>query len=618
MSPKVVESKLIFKGEDQVSAKMEKISAAIEKMGSVAEEASDNLERMMTATTGAAPTRGARGRTGVSAQRSPYAPATSGQVGFDAIKERGGTGYGGKPYFGWRGTGPAAAGLGAVARAPGMMAGVVGGAAGGAGLSSISGMMQGMGAGVMGAFGGFGAIAGLPLLALGATLGIAHMVTRPGLEYYTGTAGVGARLGRPFVERMRAAGVRGGITPMEMAQILPGLERTGAQKAFPAMSLMKLAGLEPGMLSPLFGALTTAGGAGARGPAEYAGLGKMIQQAVKDTHSIPQLLEKLVSMTELVEQHTADMGEQGAREVMAIGKWMEAAPTAALRGVRGARVFGALTSWAATPGEPGKEMLIWSTLSRDESFRRSLLMSTYGTLGGTIGTQGPLTYMQYMRARGRPETFRAMLASFAGMGDLGELLMHKAGIEPETAAQLRGYYEKGGLASFDEQLKKAEKEGKLGPKGGALDPGQELSKMRASIESQKVDLASLKTIAATMDLELNILRGVKGLLDKVHFEDIVTTFDSAVQKFNDIVSGKENMIDLIGKGVAAGLSLFFGFGGKRDPRASWTPEDFAMSKSAATKEGLRGELIWRHLDELNENERLRRGYLSGGTSIQMR
>lgn len=557
MPGKTIESKLVIKSDiDQASKGVKQLTGDIRALAVQFAQLRDiEMPDLMGGGRGARG--GGRRASAAGAPRSPNAPATSGQIGIDAIRERGGF-YGRQPFFGWRGAGPPAFGLGFAARAPLMAQQVAAGGMGGGGLPAIGGMMQQIGGGVTGAFGGFGAVVGLPLLISGAMMGLAHMATGPYRKWMGGTAGLGARLGRPMVEGARRSAMLAGIGPDQVAPILGQLEAVGAQGAFGTMMRMRPGGLEPGMLAPVFAAMTRAGGAGMRTPAEYERLGKMIQQATKDLHSVPMFLEKLVDMTAAVEQNTADMGAQGSRELIAIAKWMEAAPTAALRGGRGARVFGAFANWVATPGEPGKEMLIWSTLANNPAFRAQVAARTAGTPGGVVPATGPLSYFQFLRARGTVEAWKPMLGMLAGLPEeMGGIIMTQAGVNAETAAQLLGW-QRAGVSQdvIDKGLADAERAGKLGPKGGALDPGMSLQMIESRLSNILVENEKMPKLAeSVLATEKQLLEVVSTGIGKVPLSEIVDKLKEFLANLDKWLGGEQNLIQMIGNGVRLGIEL---------------------------------------------------------------
>src|SRR4030043_389139 len=304
--PKVTESILRFRGDDQLTPKMEKLYESIEKIGSAAERSSEKLSGMMeTSATGA---RGGK-RISQGSPRSPHAPD---RTGIDTVTGRGGV-FGNKPFFGWRGTGGAATALGAAGRAPSMAAGVVGGATSGGGISSLASMMGQAGGGMMGAFGGFGAVLGLPMLLAGAGLGLSHMVSKPAETYWRSSGLLAQRLGRGYVDSMRDFGHKQGIDAAESIHWMGQLERSGAQAAFKPMSGLRGMGVGPEAAFPLFEAMTRAGGVRGRKEPEYQKLANMFKEMSKDMHSVPEYLEQLVGMTNIMGERLGDLGEQGSK-----------------------------------------------------------------------------------------------------------------------------------------------------------------------------------------------------------------------------------------------------------------------------------------------------------------
>jgi hypothetical protein len=373
--PKVVESKLVFRGDDQISSKMAKINESIAKMGSLAKEASDNLQGMMDAAGGGAP-RGGRGRAAQSAQRSPYAPSfTGGRPVFGV----GGGGGGerekkekeakGGPYPGWH-SWLKFAGMG--------MAG--GGAMLGASVNqmtpAVGGMMAGIGSAISPVLGGLGMIAGIPLMAGGALMQISSIMAQPAIQHYKQFGDIYRRIGTPKAEEALRTGALAGLSPEESMRYAGQLSKMGGYEGLGAATGLRFKGFDLEETMGFMTAATKAGAAGGRGLAgaatnrkEYDYLAKVIGRAfAKDTDlpSIAQATDSMAGLMGMSTSYLADISEEGSAGMAAWTKFAEKGGTAMLRGEQGQKTAAGIWAGLAPGGkDPATEAWIMQSLGVD-------------------------------------------------------------------------------------------------------------------------------------------------------------------------------------------------------------------------------------------------------------
>ena len=523
--PKIIESKLVLKAEDRASDKLRKVT---EELGKVAEALSKIRD-------GEAPEFvGGRGRAILpggarvsrGSERSQHAPPSD-------VRTWGRVTPQGRVAPQWMARGPTGAALGYAGVLPRVGGQMIQATAGGAGLAGIGGLMQQIGGPLMGAFAGFGAIAGLPMLAAGVTLGLAHMLVQPGIGYYQQTYGPGKRLGRGFVDRMRSVATGYGIAPTEFAQYLPQLERFGAQAGVPALGMMRGAGITPELAMPLLGATTRAGGAGRRSEAEYTNLAKLWTQATRDIHSIPEFLDQLVGMTEAMTDILTDMHESGTREVTSIARWMQQAPTAALRGARGAKTFGQVMNWIAAPGEPGKEMYLWGALAPHQ---RSVMESlrTAGPEGKRFAglMEGADPYLRMRMLRERPEAFMPVIRAMAREpGGMGEYMLMSMGLKAGVSRELMEHVRMNPTPDTKWMEKKIKE-------GAPKDPAEEITKLLAKMEEIRITLTDVGVIHKVLKSEEGLLTSLKTVIDTKAFTNALAASTTMAHWLELLATGK--------------------------------------------------------------------------------
>jgi hypothetical protein len=537
VASKIIETKLVFKGDvDQATKNIIKLEQEMDRLVVKMKTVTDTPLIVTAGESGVSGRGGSRAIRG--SPRSEHAPAEGSHM-------RGGTSYGGKTFFGWRMPGFLGYGLGAAGRAPGMAASVAGSAMGGGGTQQLGGFMQQIGGSMMGAFGGLGAIAGIPLLAAGAAVGLSHILTQPAINYYKSTTGLAGRMGRPAVQRMMGLGVESGISPMDFGQYLSQLEMTGAQAAFPAIAALKKTslGFDPGMTTPFFGAIGRAGGG--RTETEFDRMSKILAFMAKDIHSMPEFLGKMTTMTSLSEEHLAELGQQGSTDLLQIGKFLEGGGAWG-RGQRGAQLYGKVSNWIASPGEPAKDMFLWSILNNDKTFRSKIqdIASPDESLG----------YIGFQRARGRPGAWFSVLGALSKMGPRGELAAEGMGVNPDTMHKLLSYYRNPEMtpAMIQDKISEYQSAGKLPT--GPEEVGASIVKMAASMDKIKIELGE-GLIKSTMETELELLEITRTLVKGIDLPKIMTALKDSVTQISETLGGKTDWSTLITNAVAAGMGL---------------------------------------------------------------
>lgn len=431
------------------------------------------------------------------------------------------------------------------------------GAIGGIGMETVAQLMQTAGAGAASAFGGFGAVVGLPLLAGGLLLGLGKLITAPAKGWYLGTYGVGRRLGRPWMDSMMRGLAQQGISPMEFAQYMSQLENYGAQYAAPFLGRMKGFGLTPELAIPVLGAMTTAGLAGRRAPAEYDVLAKMLIQASRDVHSMPRFLEKLVQLTTQSSELLGTIAETRPERLIAIGRWFEGSRYAAVR-EQWPRLFGGVMGWVAQPGQPAKEMLLWGMLGPHQ---RALMNSLGAGPEAELirKTRNPYVLMRMLRETPQASVmFLQQLAQMPGeMGAMALAMLPGMNIPMKAAMQLIEHIRTTPTPDMNwlqAELKKYE----------VKDPAAEVAKLVSTIESYKIDVG-LNTITDILKTEETLISEISKVFKGDLFTGAVKLLSSGMTALVDLASGKETeffrkLEDIIARGVRAAL----GFGGKKE------------------------------------------------------
>lgn len=364
--PKVVESKLVVKGDDQASSKLDKITAAIEKIGFASQQAAERLNQMMAAVGPAAlPGGRAIGRGGVSAGRSPHAPATQAQAGVDAVKT-GGYFRRGHATPTWSGRGGRAFGLGAVGGALGA-GGVLLGHATQTLTPAVGGMLTTIGGAMTGMLGGLGGVGGLPLMAAGALMQLSSILAQPAIGHYTSYGDIYRRVGQTRMMGLRGAGARGGFNPEETARYVGQLSRMGATEGFGVMARMRFGGYAPEEMMGVMTAATRAGAAGQRRKQDYEFIGKVIAKTFAKESGFPSMAQAIDTMAGHMgtsEQYLSDLNKEQTKQLAVWTSWTEKSGSAMLKGDRGIKTGAAIWGAIATRGEPATEMLLWNIMGR--------------------------------------------------------------------------------------------------------------------------------------------------------------------------------------------------------------------------------------------------------------
>jgi len=567
MAGKVVESKLKLTTETDARG-IKAFQAEIEALTSKVSALKDiRLPDWMAGAPGGGG--GGAKRMATGSPRSTHAPSPD-KPGFDSVTMRGGTGWGGQPYFGFRGTGGGAAALGFAGRAPSMAARMVGGTVGGGGLAEIGGIMAQAGGGLMGAFGGFGAVLGLPLLAAGATFGLARMMAEPGIQYNKATYGLAARMGRPFVEQQRKIGVRQGISPMDMAQYLGQLSQVGAQKGFGALAELRgQYGIMPEQSLPFLMAATRAGGAGGRTEQDYNVLKRALLGMAKDVHSLPEIMEAATTAIEGARESLGELSVQGTREIMGLTKWMQESPSAALRGGPGGRLLAGMIASVATPGAPGKEMFLWSAVSRDPGIRESFRKG-FPHLAGMMPETGPLSYFQTRMLRETPGGLSAALRSVMKQGNATPLMLMGLfeGMKATTAGGIiQRYTEAGGVP---EDLVKLV-EGEMAPPLEAIKG--DVAKQVARLDDIKRGILGPDGIYKVLEAEEKVMSAVADMVKGKAFTAAIDSLPKIAEAVANLSRGEfGQFFDKMTEAVADGMRQALGLGPMVRKGSTWEAE----------------------------------------------
>lgn len=460
---KVVESKIIIKGEDQASPKLEKVEASLlkvtdslvqiskipfldptkfERVGAALRVTMRDLERFMKMRPqgGRHPlmlTGGAGGgmpatRLGGGVEYIP--PPRMMGAGFDAVPVRvvnWPAGFGGQAGLRGGGRLPVPreprppqpdepswlnklrqlfAGIFTGQNLQTAVQGVAGGGLGGLttgimATKGAGGLLGKIGLGKLAAFAG-------PLAAFGGLAAIGYKAAGPAHDWLRTAGHYYYTIGAERLARGREAAARGGYMPEEYLGHMGRLAQFGGLAAETTIfGKAKYMGLEAGTVMPYLEAITRAGGAGARSKADYEKVYKELAAAIADKSKLPsihQLMEQLVGLTGVAGQKLADIDEGTRQSIVALSKWGEEGPTAMLRGGRGAATWGKVAGWVAGAKEPAQQVLLYQMLSRDPEFRKRLSETRPDVFGRTPGT-GPMPWYEFQLAREMPEAWMPAL-----------------------------------------------------------------------------------------------------------------------------------------------------------------------------------------------------------------
>ena len=613
---KIVETKLVFSGDDQVSSKIKTITQAVESLGSAVAIASEKLSQMTLPTgagggggRGAGRPRGGQGsprspyappppggdgggvggrgagrdyqipRGGQGSPRSPYTPPPPGGGGGGGIYERGGTGYGGKPYMGWRGTGPLAAGLGGAGQLIGAGQTLLGGVAGNL-TATAGGMLMTAGGAITGIAGGAGVLLGGPMMAAGGLMGLSAMLAQPALQHYGTHAGIYRRLGeertRQFQEMFRvipgevdpktgklisvgkAVGPYAGIFNQDEAiQYAGQLESVGGFNALGTMAGMRRGGFEPETMIPFFQTATTTGAAGARGVSNYEFLGKVITKAFKDSGmaSMGQAIETMTGVMQISSQYLADISDTDTKSLAAFVKVGELSGTAALRGQRGVQVFGGITGGIAKAQDPAMQMLLWNIFSK--------------------GKPG-MSFFEMEEFKQSPQAVPAFLKGMSEIGnpDYAAYLMYSQGMvssfpiaKKVIAAYGGGDIEAAEKTLSDEELKNVRIA--FGAEGGEVGKISYIQESKNLVEQMRLEISAREGIVANyQSMEESLMLIAASMLDsKGVIAESMTKIAKGLAWMATQIDEKE---PTTGFDPATEGLLFEWYGGETLTREPWT------------------------------------------------
>lgn len=526
---KIVETKLVFRGDDQASSKIKTITQSIVALGNAVAEATDRLAQMGGALPtgagggGGAVARGGRGPS-VGSPRSPYAPGGPGRGGGGGggIVERGGTGYGGKSYMGWRGTGPLAAGLGGAGQMIGAGQALLGGVAGNL-TATAGGMLMTAGGAITGTLGGGGIALGGPMMVGGGLMGLSAMLAQPALQHYGTHAGTYRRLGEDRTQQLKkmfevlpgavdpitgevtnvkAVGPYAGIlSPEEQMQYAGQLQGKGAFNALGTMAGMRRGGFEPETMMPFFETATKAGAAGTRGVANYEFLGKVLTKAFKDSGmaSMGQAIEAMTGVMEVSSQYLADISDTDTKSLAAFIKVGDLSGTAALKGQRGVQAFGGIAGGIAKTKDPAMQMLLWNIFSK--------------------GNPG-MTWYQFEKYRENPA--QAVPAFLQGMGALprneAAVIMRGEGMVSslDIAEQVIDAFRSGGYEAAKKTLSEAELKKvniAFGVGGGEVGKATGIAESKNLVEQMRLEVSAREGIVKSyQEMEQSLMLLASSLL----------------------------------------------------------------------------------------------------------
>lgn len=234
----------------------------------------------------------------------------------------------------------------------------------GQGVTGVSGMLSRVGAGIP--------YLGIPLLAMGAGLGLLNLLTGPAREWGVGTAHLQRVLGEGAVREMRTAGAAGGYTAQQTQQFIDRLYKVGAQEAWKPMAAYGYGAARPEHMMAYMETITKGMPAGARIGETYGkitkGVAAQVEMAGKTT-SVVELMDLLVGLAEQQISVLGEINDNQERDIQVMAAWMNLTGSAMMRGQVGAGTMGRWAQWITNPRGPGQTMLLYSTLMGDPSFR---------------------------------------------------------------------------------------------------------------------------------------------------------------------------------------------------------------------------------------------------------
>lgn len=308
----------------------------------------------------------------------------------------------------------------------------------------------GMLAGLVSKLGLPGKIAAGIIATAGAGAMVANRLAQPAIQALPLQVPLRIRHGRAAEEAIRAQGAAAGIMPMEALQQFTQMERFGGQAGFQPMTQLRGVGVEPEQAIGAFAAATAGGGVLGRTTREYEQFAKLIAAAIADKTklpSVPQYLDQMTGLLQTSNQYAGDLTESGLEMVAGIAKWQETAGTSLLRGTRGTQTMASLTNWVARTEDPAAQAMIYQSLKSSPYFMAKA-GEYFGTGKGGLGLDisGPgkeYKWLQFARS-GRLAPLAAITAMgrsaafFGGDEAMAAMMMGKQwGMSPEQALTLQ-------------------------------------------------------------------------------------------------------------------------------------------------------------------------------------
>jgi hypothetical protein len=392
--PKVVESKLIFKGEDQLSPKLEHIIDVLEKLGSTVEKVSEKLARMGEGFGGgggktfAMAGKDGAGKASRGSGRSENAPTPKDTA---PPKDKG-------LYPGWH------SGM----RFAGGMMGAAGGVIGGLThqvTPAVGGMLSAAGGAISSvsvAGVPIGAIPGLAMMTGGAIMTGASIAAQPALSHYEQFADTYRMLGEDKSKKLRSSNM---FRPDEAMKFGGMLNKVGAFEGFGTMEKMRMGKIAPDEIARFFGSATQAGAAGKMKKEDYDYLGKAVVFGLgKDKNQISQTqsLETLEGLMAVSAEHLGDLDKNQIKELTALTVGMEGQRSSAqMRGPAGVKTMAGMMGVVGGEGSNAEEMFKWQAFKKKNP-------------GGS--------YTDYLTWKSGPGATMDVLGELEGMGEMGGII----------------------------------------------------------------------------------------------------------------------------------------------------------------------------------------------------
>ncbi len=398
MPTKIIESKLIIKGEDQATPKLsgllrfiDRLALKMERLGKIgltepgqgyrtgvgrgsqrSEHAPPVGERYVSAPGGGYANilrqmgiPGAGGGSPPSPNR-PLPPGVARVSPGDWRPPPGGGGGRGEGGGGW-GWGKGIAGRASMIGAGVGAATALMGASGGQLTPVVGGMLMAAGAAISPALWGAGTLVGGPMMAAGGLMTMASHLVQPAFGHYGALGDQYRRMGDPRAVAARTLGAKYGFSPEESIKIAGDLTKVGGYHGFGVMARMRGGGFGAEEMGGFFTAATRAGAAGGREKAEYERLGKILGAAFAKEGKLPsiaQAIDVVAGLMGLSEQHLADLSDDQTKQMTAWAQAWETGPTAMMKGQRGLQKTGGLWGAIAGPQEPAMDMFLYQILSK--------------------------------------------------------------------------------------------------------------------------------------------------------------------------------------------------------------------------------------------------------------